>query len=234
MTRYNTFYTCTLEHNEMAPEVADTSHDYVPPLLRLPAEVRDEIYRFATPLAPNKWALIITPTTRPTEPPLLLVNRQIREEASAVYYKHNKFIFAIQNLDAKHYISWCQALPARRLTANVAFHLTYEPLLSNPEEFRDAQSGPGQKVFVPRDRQLWPNLMFWLERYYWREGLGLPNVGKEYPSQYSNIAAVLFEMVGKLGKVGDMSWASARDVLEPMQRALGIADSAWFGYVRYD
>lgn len=217
----------------MASGVADTS-DYVPPLLRLPAEVRDEIYRHSTPLAPNKWALIITSTTRPTEPPLLLVNRQIRAEASAVYYKHNKFIFSIQNLDAGHYISWCQALPSRRLTANVVFHLTYERLLSEPERFRDARSEPGQKVFLPKDRQLWPNVMFWLERYYRRECLGLPKIEKEYASAYSDIAAVLFEMVGRLGKVEDMSWESARDVLEPMQKALAIADSAWFGYVRYD
>ncbi|WPB02238.1 uncharacterized protein RHO25_006872 [Cercospora beticola] len=216
----------------MASGVAGS--DSIPSLLRLPAELRDEIYRLATPLAPDAWEFTFTSANRPSEPPLLFVNRQIRAEASSVYYKQNKFIFEIQNLDASTYIAWCQASLSRRLIANVRLNLIYEPLLQIPEDFRDPHSGPGQRIFVPKERQLWPNLMFWLEKYYHRKCLGLPNVEKEYPAAFSNTAAAMFDMVCRMGRDHNMSWEQVEDVLKPMQKALGSANSAWLGFIKYD
>ncbi|GIZ44280.1 hypothetical protein CKM354_000748300 [Cercospora kikuchii] len=232
MTREQHFHNPPLQ-DDMASGVAES--DSIPPLLRLPAELRDEIYRLATLMAPETWALAMTFNKCPDEPPLLFVNRQIRAEASSIYYKQNNFIFQIRNLDARTYISWCQASLTQRLTANVRLNLIYEPLLQHPEHFRDPLSGPGQKVFVPEERQLWPNLMFWLENYYLRRCLGVPNVEKDYlGAAFSNTAAALFDTVGRLGKGHNMSWEQVKDVLEPMQRALGSANSAWLGFIKYD
>lgn len=230
------------ERGEEHEEVEEQS-----PLLRLPAELRDEIYRLATPLvyASNAtWnrgiQLFTTDRPPPLEPGLLRVNLQVREEASAVYYKKNKFIFEIENLNATHYIKWCRVYPRRRLKANVGFTFKYERLLMNPEAYRTRNAGHGsQELHMPKDRHLWPNLVYWLERYYHRQCLGIPWSEKKgrvegcHASHYTNTAAAVFETVGKLGKGCELTWEQVESILESTHRAIGSANSAWNGLVRY-
>ena len=217
----------------------------VSPLLRLPAELRDEIYRLAAPLKyhevfrsrlspyrPRQRARVFTTDMPPPEEPALLyVNRQVRQEASAVYYKKNRFTFMIEDLNARTYIKWCKASPARR-KANVAFTFHYDDRF-DPETHRKRNPGGKGEVRIPLAWQLWPHLLYWLEQYYHRECLGIPISTEGHKSHFTNTAAAVFEMVGHLGKECDMTWPQVEKTLESTRRALGAANGAWFGVVKY-
>ncbi|KAJ6257388.1 hypothetical protein Dda_8277 [Drechslerella dactyloides] len=75
--------------------------DAVPPFLRLPRELRDEIYKYLLPLAPREAHVgMWYPSAHyPTEPSfklaILRVNKQIHDEASAVLYGCSTFVFWI-------------------------------------------------------------------------------------------------------------------------------------------
>ncbi|KAK5117159.1 hypothetical protein LTR85_008927 [Meristemomyces frigidus] len=64
-------------------------------LLALPPELRDEIYRFA--LVEEK---IVVDATRHTTPGVLRTCRQIRKEASPIFYRENAFVVVAMDLRA--------------------------------------------------------------------------------------------------------------------------------------
>jgi hypothetical protein len=71
-------------------------------LVGLPYELRIEIYR----LVLLKSGKITIDTVIPPEPGLLGVNKQIRQEASKIYYKENTFKGHIFHFDATLYLRW--------------------------------------------------------------------------------------------------------------------------------
>ncbi|EME42155.1 hypothetical protein DOTSEDRAFT_54593 [Dothistroma septosporum NZE10] len=64
-------------------------------LLTLPAELRTIIYQIA--LTADRNYIAITPTDH-QRPPLLLINRQIRQEAAHLYFSENAFGFPVIDL----------------------------------------------------------------------------------------------------------------------------------------
>ena len=117
-------------------------------LLELPAELRNDIYRFALVGDPED-KIKITPgmPNPPYEPALLRVSRQVRNEASSIYYQENHFRFDMPNFDASAYIKWVRAEPIVRSRLQVWFKL---------------------QVITSCD-VAWENLVRWLEAIHNRE-----------------------------------------------------------------
>lgn len=82
----------------MACATSTTQSDDRSPLLRLPAELRNDIYRFA--LVASGDIIIKAGLTPPPEPGLLATCRKIRSEALSIYYEENRFSFGIRDVDA--------------------------------------------------------------------------------------------------------------------------------------
>ncbi|KAK5127508.1 hypothetical protein LTR85_006847 [Meristemomyces frigidus] len=123
------------------------------PLLSLPPELRNAIYRFAT-VGANE--LIIDPQQlilAPPEPGLLSVCKQIRKEASGLYYRENLFLFSVRDFDASLYVLWCSASKLRKQC---------------------------HQRFLTSGSNNWSNLLAWLEAYYHKRcrsvGGGAPSV----------------------------------------------------------
>ncbi|KAK5171288.1 uncharacterized protein LTR77_004432 [Saxophila tyrrhenica] len=76
-------------------------------LMGLPAELRNEIYRYAL-VRKNKYH-IKHGKRQPKEPGLLLANKQIREEAASIYYQENTFYFVVVDNNARPYLEWTRA-----------------------------------------------------------------------------------------------------------------------------
>ena len=104
--------------------------------LLLPAEVRNMIYRHAL----VEGEIRVTTTT--TQPSLLQVNQQIRQEAILIYYQENTFYWCISAFDATKHIAWCASSKERLDTK------------------------PSWKLSGPRN---WNNLLYWLEAFYYGE-----------------------------------------------------------------
>ncbi|KAK3663222.1 hypothetical protein LTR22_005880 [Elasticomyces elasticus] len=78
----------------------------------LPPELRNAIYRYV--LLGDARIDIGTAYGRPPQPGLLQADRQIRREATGIYYAENLFSFHIQDCDASVYIQWCSSSERRR------------------------------------------------------------------------------------------------------------------------
>jgi hypothetical protein len=74
-----------------------TYYDGEPKLSLLPAELRIEIYRL---VRYTRHAIDLYQGRSQSEPPLLLVNRQIREESREIYYREDVFRFYVEDNDA--------------------------------------------------------------------------------------------------------------------------------------
>jgi hypothetical protein len=83
-------------------------HNVIVPFFRLPAELRNRIYREAL-LSPE-------PVREGQEPALLQISQQIRHEASGIWYGENQFIFTIWHCRATH----LRAFTARLRAADIA------------------------------------------------------------------------------------------------------------------
>ncbi|USW58760.1 hypothetical protein Slin15195_G120790 [Septoria linicola] len=205
------------------------------PLLRLPTELRENICYYAMGLGEGR--LLIMPKHPPSEIPLFAVNHQVRSEAMSIFYKEQSFVWTFENFDARAYIVWCKASPMR-LTANVDFSLNFDREVTAPADFKVPSGSRGQKIFLPRERQLWPNLLYWLEQFFHRRCLGVPRHRNGHAAGGApgliNTAARLFELVRKLGKVHDMSWEQVEGILQTTQEAIGCANSVWTEVIDLD
>ncbi|KAI5360216.1 hypothetical protein Slin14017_G097770 [Septoria linicola] len=185
------------------------------PLLHLPTELRGNICYYAMGLGEGR--LLIMPKHPPSEIPLFAVNHQVRSEAMSIFYKEQSFVWTFENFDARAYIVW-------EVTA--------------PADFKVPSGSRGQKIFLPRERQLWPNLLYWLEQFFHRRCLGVPRHRNGHAAGGApgliNTAARLFELVGKLGKVHDMSWEQVEGILQTTQEAIGCANSVWTEVIDLD
>jgi hypothetical protein len=125
---------------EINPSTSDsilesTYYDGEPSLPPLLAELRIELYR---PVLYTPDAIDLYNGRRQPEPPLLLVNRQIREEGREIYYRENVFRFYVEDNGADSMVRWMQSCAARG-------------------------SKPCNILYVIRDTRMWSNLLAWLK-----------------------------------------------------------------------
>ncbi|KAF2771265.1 hypothetical protein EJ03DRAFT_334934 [Teratosphaeria nubilosa] len=140
----------------------------IPSLLSLPAELRNQIYRY-TLLEKDSIDINTLPLTFPQTPGLLGACRQTREECLGIYYEENIFRFVINNYDASLYIKWCTTFRAQR-RAETSFKIR----------------GGGHAH--------WKNLLTWLEAYYRRNCDGFAPQG----TAKGDAGGHLFDMTDKL------------------------------------
>lgn len=123
------------------------------PLLSLPPELRNRIYRYV--LVTRKKIRIKKVSQLPAEPPLLRTCRLVRQEARAIWHCENVFHFSIKASDASHFIAWCR---------------------------RSKLHSEGHHAVRIDNVVNWDNLKAWLEAYYADECGGLRLVGDSHPS----------------------------------------------------
>lgn len=121
------------------------------PLLDLPPELRNEIYRYT--LHASDW--LVVDGNMPEEPGLLSACRQIRTEASPIYYFENWFHIWINNYDGE--VTWL---------LRKKWWVYKRPLLFRVE----------MQAFAKPN---WPNLMKWLKEYHgaWYLGFAADGAG---------------------------------------------------------
>jgi hypothetical protein len=112
------------------------------PLLKLPAELRNEIYYLA--LVETDPHIITITDAGIEEPALLQTSKEVRGEAIQIYYGQNQFQHLVQNQDSDPIAKWNEK--AARLKAQYGI----KPTLSC-------------SVADHADR---PNLTRWLQRYH--------------------------------------------------------------------
>lgn len=105
------------------------------PLLGLPAEIRNSIYR----LALVEDIIRITPQNLAgaSQPPLLQVNRQIRSEATSIYYQENQIIWYLQDYNAKNLLKW-EASSEVRSETEIRVNFEGKPIWTNVLEWLKA------------------------------------------------------------------------------------------------
>lgn len=74
------------------------------PLLKLPPELRNSIYRYALVEPSSPYIKIPAGALPPPQPGLLQTCTQVRRDATEIYYKENWFGFVIADCDGFTYI----------------------------------------------------------------------------------------------------------------------------------
>lgn len=169
-------------------------------LLSLPPELRNAIYR---EVLLENGVVRITNEARPAPPSLLQVNRQIRKEATAIYYKENTLRFCIWKFDAGVYITWSQLF---------TFH----------GEFSTRWSFEG-----PRN---WENLLQWVEASYTGKCTKLQRSSTSPPQSSTGKTIVVgkfFDLMNNLSLVQGMSWEKVKEQLEVVHDMLCATDEVW-------
>lgn len=123
---------------------ADPSSPKQSPLLKLPGELRNRIYRSALLEQPY----VTVGRAAFVEPGLLLVCHQIRREAAPIYYGENKFRIPAPNYDSATCLRWM----AKRTALSLKYDVRIQCSLT---------LGNGS------DRQPdWENALQWLHRFH--------------------------------------------------------------------
>lgn len=168
----------------------------------LPAELRNEIYRYAL-VSTDRIHITTTMVQPPPEPGILHVNRQTRQEALAIYYHENHFRFDMYDLNASAYMRWVRAEPVMRGRLSVWF-----------------------KLYIPTSPDLaWQNLMLWMEAIHSRRVAHGPS-SRRFPGKraFRIVVGEMKEMVEALKQQG-LGWAQILKCLESSKRML-IASSS--------
>ncbi|KAF7194813.1 hypothetical protein HII31_03834 [Pseudocercospora fuligena] len=179
--------------------------------LEMPAELRNEIYRMVLPTQTVRWFDPSRPHKDPinvrredrirfSEPAVLQVNRQMREEAWSIYYKQNQFIFNMWAMDARTLVKWCQVSP-RRSMANIV--LSFD--------------GRYVEMWTYARQWWWPALLFWLEQFYYGKCVGLSPRDTGYQFKTLDYAAAMFDYVRGLSE--EEYWPCIRQKLERHYRS---------------
>lgn len=177
-------------------------------LLDLPAELKNNIYRFT--LVEDGDINIPADGPLPVEPGLLRTCFEIRDDAQQIWLRENTFNFDVEELDTTQYRRWCRASPCKR-DANITYDLS-EP--ASP---------------------FWDALCPWLRAFFYRECGGIPLYPSPVKGSRIDAAACLFEMVSQMRhqmeegreKPTAMHWERTLKLLVPMRAALSVSDDLW-------
>lgn len=183
--------------SETLPAISPPAFTPRSPLMELPGELRNHIYRLVlleiTPIKIDKHL-------KPLQPALLQLSQQTRRETADIYYKENVFAFSITHFDACIYISWCRSSSRRRWCSTVAN-------ISKSKNFN--------------------NLVVWLEAYFKRECGGPREQDDGKANADSKAATHLFKMVRLMREVPGLDWTQANAILESAHEALTELKPRW-------
>lgn len=175
----------------------DTVTDHSP-LLALPAELRNSIYRFALV---QQNDIIIDPTTSlaaAQQPSLLQANAHIRSEAIDIYYQENMHVWVVYDYNAKLNMKWQATSQAR------------------------TRAVCGYKLF---GKLVWANLIYWLEAYYCRTSGGIGQPGEMVVDADLRAAGEMFATVEATRDI--LLWDQTKQVLESVRTMAGAYDKEW-------
>ena len=163
-------------------------------LLALPAELKDEIYRFSLVQGDIR---ISSTGPAPKEPGLLSVCREIRCDALQIYYQENDFCFDIAGFDATRHINFCKTDGRKELNKK------------------------GSLFTIDEEPGSWPNLKKWLQAFYYGQCAGPSpyphNTAGIPPSR--EVAARMFKIVFALATLPEKpSWEVVAEMVEDMRR----------------
>lgn len=170
-------------------------------LLELSGELRNRIYEYTLceeePITIDRYNL--------EEPPLLLACKQIREEASSIYYGENDFEFEVPNFDLDVAIEYFRRPSALKYHNDNRFTVRIYP---------DVPTG--------QITASWPNLLRWLRAYHDNKvplfcGAG-PKEEGHYDWEQFNVAECAFDTVQTLRDEGTR-WEVIEEVLMYHKRA---------------
>ena len=132
-----------LSNSEPASRMERAADSGTSPLLLLPPEIRTMIWRHATVEAET---ITIPPGTHPPHMPgLLQACRQTKQEGTQIYFKENRFLWIIKDMDASLYLKWCRSSLDRRQSNTVC------------------RSKAGTKPISD-------NVLKWIEAFYYERG----------------------------------------------------------------
>ncbi|KAM3420865.1 hypothetical protein BST61_g4104 [Cercospora zeina] len=181
------------------PKKTATPNKAVPQSLffALSPELRNKIYRDVL-VQPDKIRISTAMTQPPLEPGILLVNRQIRQEARAIYYYENHFRFDLYEIDASAYMRWVRAEPIIRSRLQVWFKMY---IVASPDV-------------------AWQNLMVWLGEIHYRRVAHGPS-SRVFPGKrpFRIVVGDMKELAARL-KEQDFTWTQILHVLESLKKML--------------
>ena len=168
----------------------------IPSILALPPELRNKIYRFIL-VSGNEIRLAGDARSQPA---ILRVNRQIRQEAISIYYSENEFRINIIDLNGNAMI------PFRRLM------LRYR-----------SRNRCGNFRLLAKQSTNWSNLKIWLRAFYDNCGLACGKISGK--SANGRTIAAAFRMV--LFARERRSWKEVEHSLEAFHDAVAAQNPAW-------
>ena len=168
-------------------------------MLELPPELRNRVYRALLTSIEN--FTIPVNEGPPTEPALLSVCRQTREEAIGIYYQENTFGFDIDDFDISGFQRWWTT--HKRYNPRFLWHLSPSPT--------------------------WGTLLGWLEAYFKDElpGLSVDDQDRERYDSMTITGEILFTIVWRLKRHSWMRWEEVLAVLEDVHEILRLNTEDW-------
>lgn len=165
------------------------------PLLDLPPELRNEIYRYT--LHASDW--LVVDGRMPEEPGLLSACRQIRTEASPIYYFENWFHIWINDYNGE--VTWL---------LRKKWWVYKRPLLFRVE----------MQAFAKPN---WPNLTKWLKEYHGAWYLGFAADGQVWAA----VQHVLHGWFLMVKEARDLPWETVERLILCQRKALVALDERW-------
>ncbi|TID26655.1 hypothetical protein E2P81_ATG01121 [Venturia nashicola] len=183
------------------PTVAKaTLHNHATPILSLPIEIQNMIWRFSLLHEPEK--LYITPGIE-IVPPLLRLCTHIRYEAIRIYFSERQFVFPIIDNDRTAVDRFHDAFDRYRLdnVQNISFCLAY--------------SHVNNRTTIAKRKT---NFLAWA-RYYWNHGDPSP-MGTDWRT-HNYRASKVFAILSEL-KARGMEWNQAKEIIVNLTDLAGI------------
>ncbi|KAI5367235.1 hypothetical protein Slin15195_G023630 [Septoria linicola] len=177
------------------------------PLLLLPAELRNRIYRFvlvvdgSVPATERDWEDAIEITQVLRIPALLSTCKQIRKEAAGIWLFENCLSICIDNCDSTLLSRFC------------ALRLSLLP----------AHKGSNVNIYELSGGLDWPNLMRWCRKIHARELGHLNLMPSESPNAWDVVVTATIITVMSRGRY----WTRCEAALASYRKVAGMTDARW-------
>ncbi|KAF2167339.1 hypothetical protein M409DRAFT_22149 [Zasmidium cellare ATCC 36951] len=168
-------------------------------LLGLPAELRNAIYGYA--LVKQEPVKVYARTTQ--QPALLQVSRQMRDEASSIYYQDNEFELVVMDYNGAAFAPFYSIIKRR--------------------EYKVTQA-------VSSHRPDWKNLVAWMSAAYHDRAWGVEqNVagGCAYPTMPRDYLAAAAIFTAQFRVMMHLPWAQVETIIQAMRPVLILLDWRW-------